>query len=177
MLNNNSHNLIGAIEAVLFTHGEPLEIKKISKIMKTEENEIIKAAEGLKEKYKLENNGLIIISSGDKIQLATKPEFSELVENFIKDEFKEQLTPTSLETLSLISYLGPISKPQIDYYRGVNSVFTIRGLMIRGLIERIDDPGKKQGYLYRQTFDLLKHLGISDIKELPDYEKYKSFIK
>jgi len=96
------------------------------------------------------------------------------MEEFIKDEFREDLTPASLETLSLISYLGPVSRAQIDYYRGVNSSFILRSLLMRGLVERYNDPQRANVYLYQASFDLLKYLGISRVEDLPEYEKFRT---
>ena len=60
--------------------------------------------------------------------------------SFVKEELTEDLTPASLETLSIVAYLGPISRVRIEYLRGVNSSVILRSLMIRGLIERFADP-------------------------------------
>lgn len=178
-INKNQNSISSAVEALLFVYGEPLEVKKISKMLsrpegkKISEAEIKEAIGELQKKYS-ENGGLNLITNDTegKVQLATKPEFAPLIEEFIKDEFKEDLTPASLETLSLIAYLGPISRAQIDYYRGVNSSFILRNLLIRGLIERFNDPHRANVYLYQASFDLLKYLGISKIEDLPEYEKY-----
>lgn len=167
MLENK--NILAAIEAVLFSYGEPIEIKKIAKLLDAGEDDIKQAIDELQKNLENESSGLKIIFNGERVQLVTKPEFSNFLEDFIKEEFKENLTPATLETLSLIAYLGPASRAKIDYFRGVNSSFTIRNLMMRGLIERAEG----QGYLYQTSFDLLKHLGISKIEELPKYEEFK----
>ncbi len=173
MAEKNNKNLTAAIEAILFVYGEPMEIERIAKLLKISKQEANNALENLKKNLEQENRGLTLIFSDDKVQLATKPDFAELLENFIKEEFKENLTPASLETLSLIAYFGPLTRAQIDYYRGVNSGFILRNLLIRGLIERFPDPQRGNAYLYRVSFDLLKYLGISNVRELPEYEKYK----
>jgi len=188
----DKQNIMGAIEAILFVYGEPMEIKKIAKILKQRgltristqkdadnkinESIIKEALEQLNQKYQNEDRGLYLVFSDDRVQLATKPEFAPLLEDFIKEEFKENLTPASLETLSLIAYLGPLSRTQIDYYRGVNSNFILRSLLIRGLIERFPDPKKPNTYLYQLSFDLLRYLGISKVENLPEYQKFKQHL-
>jgi segregation and condensation protein B len=167
-------NLLGAVEAVLFVYGEPMDAKKIAKVLKSKESSVKEALEELVKKYSEEGRGLSVVVSGDKFQLATRPEFSGFLEDFAKEEFKEQLSPASLETLALISYFGPLSRAQIDYYRGVNSSFILRSLLMRGLVERSSDPQKSQGYLYSASIDLLKYLGMRKMEELPEYEKFKS---
>ncbi len=175
----DNQKLVAAIEAVLFVYGEPLEIKRIAKILALKESEVETALGELSEKLKDENRGLTLIRENPgalskKVQLATKKEFTPLLENFIKEEFKENLTPASLETLSLIAYLGPVSRSEIDYYRGVNSSFILRSLLLRGLIDRFSDSQKGNVFLYQPSFDLLKYLGLSKIEELPEYEKFKT---
>lgn len=170
----NQQNLIAAIEAVLFAYGEPITIDKIAKLLNIEKEEVGKELENLKKELENENRGLRLIFNDNKVQMATKPEFSHLLQEFIKEEFKESLTPAALETISLIAYFGSISRAKIDYFRGVNSSFTLRSLLMRGLIERLEDQKEKGGgYLYQLTFDSLKHLGISKIEDLPEFEKYK----
>lgn len=173
----NTNKIVAAIEAILFAYGEPMGIKKIAKLLKTEEEEIKKGLDELAKNLEQESRGLKLIFNGNEAQLATKPEFISFLENFIKEEFKENLTPASLETLSLIAYFGPISRVQIDYYRGVNSTFIIRSLLLRGLIDRHPDPQKSNVYLYETSFDLLKYLGVAKAGELPEYEKFRTMNK
>jgi segregation and condensation protein B len=172
----DNQKILGAIEALLFVHGDLLDIKRIAKITNTNEELIKNVLIRLEEEYNKVERGLKLIISGDKVQLVTKPEFFNLVENFVKEEFDENLTPAALETLSLIAFLGPISRSKIDYYRGVNSSYSIRNLLMRGLIEKIQDSQNQHIILYKVSFDLLKHLGISKIEDLPDYQKYQSLI-
>ena len=153
-----------------------MEIKRIKKILNVSEETVREAANILKEEYAAEKRGLILIENADRLQLATKPEISVFLEDFVKEEFKEELTPASLESLSLIAYLGPLSRARLDYFRGVNSSFILRNLLLRGLIERYPDPQKGNVYLYQASFDLLKYLGISKIEDLPEYHKYKELI-
>ncbi|PIR44178.1 SMC-Scp complex subunit ScpB [Candidatus Wolfebacteria bacterium CG10_big_fil_rev_8_21_14_0_10_31_9] len=172
----DNRKLLGAIEAIFFVYGEPLDIKRISKIVNTSEDKVKGALAELEVKYSMEERGLKLIVNGDKFQLATKAEFSELLESFVKEEFDENLTPAALETLSLIAFLGPISRPRIDYFRGVNSSYSVRNLLTRGLIEKSSDLQNQHNILYRTSLDLLKYLGISKIEDLPDYQKYQALI-
>ncbi|MEK7143977.1 MAG: SMC-Scp complex subunit ScpB [Patescibacteria group bacterium] len=176
MEQEKQNNPSAVIEALLFIYGEPMEIKRIKKILNVSEETVREAANILKEEYAAEKRGLILIENADRLQLATKPEISVFLEDFVKEEFKEELTPASLESLSLIAYLGPLSRARLDYFRGVNSSFILRNLLLRGLIERYPDPQKGNVYLYQASFDLLKYLGISKIEDLPEYHKYKELI-
>ena len=165
-----------AVESLLFVYGEPMEIKRIADILKVEENAIDEALKELESGYLAENRGIKTGFQRSAGPIGDQAGIFRILEEFIKEEFKENLTPASLETLSLVAYLGPLSRVQIDYHRGVNSSFILRNLLIRGLIERFPDPQKSNVYLYQPSFDLLKYLGISKIEELPEYEKFKTII-
>jgi len=167
------NNIHAKIEAVLFATSSPISISKITSII-TEEEEMVKnAIVTLKEKYNSPSSGIHIIEHENGLQLATKPEATPIVSQLIKTETHENLTPATLETLSLVAYLGPIAKSSLEYIRGVNSSFTLRNLLIRGLIERVPNPKKSNTYLYRPTSDLIRHLGITNKEDLPDFAKYQ----
>lgn len=167
---------LASLEALLFIHGEPMSRKKIEAVLKWEKEECDAVVEELKKRLEENTRGLMLFSDGEKIQLATKPEFNAILEGFVKEELTEDLTPASTETLAIISYLGPISRVKIEYFRGVNSSVILRSLMMRGLIERFPDPDHPAGFLYCATFDLMKHLGIQKKEDLPDYGKFKELL-
>lgn len=171
------NKLVSQLEALLFIYGDPLEFKKIVQILKAEEEEVRKAVKILAEELEKEGRGLSLMEDKDKIQLTTKPEFAKLLESVIKEELHENLTPAALETLSIVAYAGPLSRAELEYIRGVNSSFTLRNLLIRGLIERSPDPKRTNVFLYNPSFDVLRHLGISKAEDLPEYERFKSLIE
>lgn len=166
-----------ALEALLFIHGEPLTYKKIQTVLEIEKEELEALVAELKADLESADRGLQLVSDREKIQLATKPEFNGILESFMKEEISEDLTPASLEALSIIAYLGPISRARLEYLRGVNSIVILRSLMIRGLVERFPDPEHPASFLYRGTFDLMKHLGIKEKEDLPDFEKFQELLK
>jgi segregation and condensation protein B len=168
---------IAALEALLFIHGEPVTYKKIAAVLGIGKEEAETLARELKQRLGDPARGLQIISDREKVQLATKPEWNTILESFVKEELTEDLTPASLETLSIIAYLGPISRTRIEYLRGVNSSVILRSLMIRGLIERSADSEHPSGFLYRLTFDAMKHLGIQQKEDLPDCSKFQELLK
>jgi segregation and condensation protein B len=171
-----SDNILAKIEALLFIYGEPIDIKKLAKILGLKESEVKDGLGALEQELSRSERGLVLIQDKNKVQLATKPEFSKLLEEITKQEFSETLTPAALETLSIISYAGPITRADIEYIRGVNSSFTVRSLLMRGLIEREVDPKRANAYIYSASFDLLRHLGLSNNEDLPEYQKYKDLV-
>lgn len=171
-------NPIAALEALLFIHGEPLTYKKIQSVLGIETREELDARVAeLAAQLAHDDRGLQIISDREKIQLATKPAFNGILEAFVKEEISEDLSPASVEALSIISYLGPISRAKLEYLRGVNSSVILRSLMIRGLVERFSDPEHPSIFLYRPTFELMKHLGVQEKEALPDYAKFQELLK
>ena len=169
---------LAELEALLFHYGEPIAVKKIVKLLGIKEVECKELLDGLEQRLKRDpDRGLMLLRQEARVQLATKPEFKNINENLIREEFREELSPASLETLSIIAYAGPIPRLMIDYVRGVNSSFTLRSLLMRGLVEREPDPKRKNAYEYRISFDFLKHIGLSKREELPEYEKYKDILQ
>lgn len=161
------------IESLLFISNKPLAIKWLANFLsreagKVKREEVEKAVDELKEKYNIEGSGIRLIQSGNEVQMVTAPAAAEAVNRFLKDDMTGELTPASLETLTVIAYRGPISKPELEQIRGVNCSLIIRHLLIRGLIDVYEERG--QNY-YRITTDFLKYLGLDGVKQLPDYEK------
>ena len=159
------------LEAVLFVSGEPVSVAKFSKILKKDKDEIEKSLEKLE--GDLWVRGLRLSNKGDSYMLVTAPESSSAVEDFVREELGEDLSRATLETLSVIVYKGPLSRAQIDYIRGVNSSFTVRNLLIRGLIERKSDPKDSRSWLYSPSFEFLKYMGIENIAKLPGYNEFR----
>ena len=169
MERNRQNENVAALEAILFLYGEPMEKTKLSKTLKVSLEELEGIVQKLTDNLASEERGIMIMKKGDSYALVTKPRFSSLLEMFIKESLKEELTPAALETLSLVAYFGPIPRAQIDYVRGVNSSFILRSLLIRGLVER---KLKGNFYLYEPSFDLMKYLGIAKKEDLPEFEKF-----
>lgn len=156
------------IESILFISGEPVKIARISKIAGVAKPEVENAIMMLQNDYA--NRGLAIIKKEDMIEMATNPENSEFVSELVKSEIQENLSQAALEVLSIVAYRSPITRAEIETIRGVNSSYTLRSLLMRGLIERIDNPSDNRGYLYKVSFDFMKTLGIESIEKLPDWE-------
>jgi segregation and condensation protein B len=169
---------IAELEALLFYYGEAIPFKKIAKILAIKESECRSLVDEFRNRLDSSpERALTILSDEKSVQLVTKKDFQLIGQKIVEEEFKEELTPAALETLSIIAYLGPISRATIDYVRGVNSSFTVRNLLMRGLITREANPGKGNVYDYRVSFDFMRHLGINRREDLPEYEKYKDVLK
>ena len=168
---------LAGLEALLFIHGEPITFEKLGKVLGATPREVEELIENYKKVLENEGRGLRLLADSERVQLVTKPEFSKILEKFITDELSEDLTLASLEALSIVAYLGPIPRSRLEYIRGVNSTFTLRNLLLRGLVERFPDPKRPNTYLYQPSFELLRHLGLSGAKDLPEYEKFSALVK
>ncbi len=161
--------LKSVIESILFISGEPVKISRIVKITGASQSEVENAVMDLQGEY-AEKRGLVIIKKEDEIQMATSPENAQIIDQLVKSEIQENLSRAALEVLSIIAYRGPITRMEVEAIRGVNCSFTIRSLMMRGLLERVDNPKDNRGYLYKISFEFLKKMGIDGVEKLPDFE-------
>ena len=170
-------NLKATIEALLFIYGEPVKIKKLAQIIQTDEETVNKTLEEMRLALESEDRGLKLVVYEGEATLTTKSELGTILQGVIKEEMDAELTPASLEALTIIAYLGPCSRAEIDYVRGVNSAVILRSLAIRGLVTRRPDPANGHNYLYQVTGELLRHMGLGTPEELPEYSKYHDLIK
>lgn len=157
------------ILSILFVASKPVSLKDLQDTLEITDEELRAAVASL-----VANNatsGIIVLSLGDKLQLASSPDNSSQVKKFLSLELREKLTDAALETLAIILYKQPVSKAEIENIRGVNSQYSIRHLLIRGLIEKIQSPSDKRMQLYKTTLEFMQHLGIKDMKDLPDFEE------
>jgi len=162
-----SINLSAKIEAILFWKSEPMSLKKIAAALGEKEEDVKKAIPELEQS--LNARGTRIIQKDDELAITTASEMASIIEKLTKDELSKDLGRAGLETLSIILYYGPISRRDVDYIRGVNSAFIVRNLLVRGLIERVEDKKDQRVFLYKPTFDLLAFLGVSKVEDLTDY--------
>lgn len=107
--------------------------------------------------------GLGLIKNTEGVMITTMPENAGLVASFWKQELQGDLTPATLQVLTLVGYLDGPTREEISYIRGVQSSQSIRTLTVRGLVYR-------QGEVCTLTTEALKYLGITTVKELPEYE-------
>ena len=166
-------NIKSRLESLLFVSGEPMSFGKLAKLAGGSEDSVRIEAEELCEEYKNRKGGLRIIIQNGKAQMVTAGENAETVEKLMKMDIEGDLSRSALETMSIIAYRGPLSRSEIEEIRGVNTSFTLRQLAIRGLVEKIDNPNDARAYLYKISFDFLRHLGIEKTEDLPRYQELR----
>ena len=174
------------IESLLFIASKPLSLNKIAELIKEDKDKTKKVVDELIEEYKERKGGIVVVKNLMSYQMMTSPENSQIIKDFSKSEFSGELTQPALETLTIIAYRGPITRPELEQIRGVNCGLIIKNLIIRGLIDADKGKNVKKIYegidkifiddelYYNITIDFLKYLGISAISELPDYKNLNS---
>lgn len=171
-LNDIKSNLTlpALIEALLFVSTSPISISQLSKALDETEGTIKKALEELKGYYEAER-GLTLQWHNNRVQLTTDPSLGEIIENFLGIEVSTTLSHASLEAMAIIAFKQPITRPEIDEIRGVNSDGVVRNLLSKGLIEEV---GRREGVgrpvLYGTTSDFLSYFGLSSLDDLPSFD-------
>jgi len=160
------------IESLLFISTKALGVKDLVKVTGSKEELIEKVLGELQEKYNQEEGGLRILENKKvkqkEYQMVTGPESREVIEKFVKEEVTGELTRASLETLTIIAYRGPMTRPEVEQIRGINCSQILRNLLIKGLIEM--EEKSKEPY-YSISLEFLKYLNVDKVSELPDYDK------
>ena len=156
-------NLDAKIEAILFIKGEPVKLKQLAKSLDVEISNIEEALKSLEER--LRDRGLQLVRKEDEVALSTASELGPLIEQIQKEELNKELSKAALETIAIILYHNSegARRSDIDWIRGVNSSFILRGLAMRGLVEKVSHPTDKRTFIYKPSFDLLSYLGIGKI--------------
>ncbi len=158
------------LESILFVATKPLTAKRLAELSKAAPADVETALEELATRVNVPASGIHLLRHNNTIQFVSNPAASAVVTEFLKEEQAGELTRPALETLTIIAYRGPISKIQLDTIRGVNCALILRNLMIKGLIESKTHKDRLQTS-YTVTADFLRHLGLTEIAHLPDYER------
>jgi segregation and condensation protein B len=155
------------IESLLFVAGRPVSAKELQKASGKSADEVNAALEDLKNNH--QDTGVVILEQDGKFLMSSNPENSNAVKDFLSTDLREKLTDAAIETLAIITYKQPVSRAEIEAIRGVNSQYTIRLLMMRGLIEKSSSPKDGRANYYQTTHEFLQHLGLKSLKDLPDF--------
>ena len=168
-------NLKSQLESILFVASKPLDLKTLARITEKPEEEIKAALAEVAAERK--GSGVVMLEASGQYQLSTASENSTIVKNYLNSDLREKLTDATVEVLAIIAYRQPISKAEIEAIRGVNSQYSVRHLLMRGLVEKIPNPNDARSSQYRVTTEFLQHLGLTSINDLPEFESLISQVK
>jgi segregation and condensation protein B len=159
-------SLEAKIEALLFVALGEVKLSQLAAILGKTERQIAKAVEEIEHKYK--ESGIRLQRHLGRVQFVSAPEASSEVELFLGLEVTTSLSQAALETIAIIAYQQPITRPMVDAIRGVNSDGVMRTLLSKGLIQeagRTSGPGRP--ILYNTTPDFLSYFGLTSLDQLP----------
>lgn len=159
-----------ALEALLFLSGKPLRMKKLAEFLGTDTGTARTAVDAFRMTWNARGGGTVVAMAGDEVQMVTHADLHAIAETYAKDETRGELTRPQLEALTVIAYRGPITKAELEQIRGVHCGLILRNLLIRGLIEERRDMGRHEE-VFTISMDFLRHLGLTDARELPDFER------
>jgi segregation and condensation protein B len=163
------------IESIIFYKGEEVSFAELLKLVKISKEELLSVIQNIK--YRHAGSGITIVTTDNSVLMTTSDDVSDIIEELEKEEYEKDLSKAALETLTIILYRGPIRRSMIDLIRGVNSQFTLRNLLIRGLIEKIPDPKDERTFLYKPTIDLLRFMNLGENKDLQEYKEINDRIE
>lgn len=155
------------VESLLFYHGGTMSVSSLAKAAQLSTNDVEEALTVLAEELK--NRGVHLVREGAMVGLATHPKAEVVIEALRREEREGPLGRAGLETLAIIMYRTEVSRADIEYIRGVNVSQVLRSLLMRGLVERFENPKDKRSFLYRITAEVPAHFGVSSINELPEF--------
>jgi len=177
--------LTSVVEALIFSSPEPLPWEKLSEIIQKDEEEILLDEEivrrivtRLNERYEENDLSFRIEETGGGFTFVTQPRYHPWLSIFQHENAYRKLSQPAIETLAIVAYRQPITKPEVDQIRGVDSGYILRQLLEKMLVMvsgRADSPGKP--LLYKTTKYFLKHFGINSVDELPKPREIDEILK
>lgn len=159
---------LGAIEAILFASGDPIEIYRLSEASGVDVGTIPRLVRLLNERYDDCGSGLCIKKLDSSYQMCTREEFAPMIKTALETKRSTPLSNAAMETLTIIAYNQPVSKGFIENVRGIDSSSVVNNLVEKGLIEeagRLDIPGKP--IVYHTTPVFLRSFGLASTDDLP----------
>jgi segregation and condensation protein B len=163
------------LEAVIFVASEPVTEEELARLLPDVAREDVKAAlEALRRDYDAEGRGLELRRIAGGYQLRTRPEYQDYIRRYLKTRPSARLSMAALETLAVIAYKQPITLPEIQEIRGVNSARAVKTLLEKRLIEpKGRKPVVGRPILYGTSREFLIHFGLNDLSELPTIEDFR----
>jgi segregation and condensation protein B len=166
-----TEDLERTIEALLFLSSDPIEAAALADATHADVHEVVTALERLREHYEFERRGFVLREIAGGYVLSTHPDTEVAARRLLARPRTPPLTPAQAETLAIVAYLQPVSRPEIARIRGVNAESAAGTLLERGLIE---EAGRSQfgAVLYRTTELFLRLFGLQSVDDLPDVAQF-----
>jgi segregation and condensation protein B len=163
------------LEAILFLENMPVEAEELAKHIKTNVNECILLLEQLSEEYKAKKSGLDIRNVPGGYQMFPSDDLKDNLVEIFSNRKKSRLSRSVLETLAIIAWQQPVTRPEIESIRGVDCTAPVKMLIEKELVE---EKGRKEvigrPILYGTTNEFLRYFNLKDISQLPQLEEIKN---
>lgn len=168
---SSTEELQRTLEGLLFLSSDPVCAQALAEATGAELHEVVTALERLRESYEFERRGLVLRELAGGFTLSTHPDLEPAARRLLAKPRTPPLTPAQAETLAIVAYLQPVSRPEIARIRGVSAESAAATLLERGMIE---EAGRSQfgAVLYRTTELFLRLFGLTSIEELPDVSQF-----
>ena len=166
------NDLQRALMAVLFAAGEPVAASRLAESLQVDESEIHRECEALISALSYHRSGIRIVKLEDAYQMCSSAEMAEYVTKTLETRKPPKLSPSQLETLTVIAYYQPATKAYVETIRGVDSAYCVSALVTKKLIRecgRLNVPGRP--IVYETTPDFLRVFGLESLADLPQIEK------
>lgn len=164
----NKDEIFGAIEAILFASGTPVEVDRIVRALELDTATVTKCIDELIEEYKKPEKGIKIIRLNKNIQMCTNKEYGSYVRKVMDMKKNTPLSQAAMEVLAIVAYNQPVTKAFVEQVRGVDCSGVMGSLCVKGLVEekgRLELPGRP--LLYGTTDHFLRCFSIESLEGLP----------
>jgi segregation and condensation protein B len=169
VLEDDILDLAARVESLLFVADGPVSTGRLAEALEVTPGQVERALTDLEAVHP--GRGLRLQRAGSLVQLITAPEAAPCVERFLGLEARTRLSRAALETLAIIAYRQPVTRPEIEAVRGVSSDSVLRTLLSVGLVEEVGRASTVgRPILYGTTFEFLQHFGLSSLDELPSLD-------
>lgn len=178
-------DLKSVVEAIIFSTPEPVSLSGLRIVISAKadgfeptDDELMEVIDSLNQDYESGDRVFRIKPVAGGFSFATKAEYYPWLEHIQHENAFRKISQTALETLAIVAYKQPVTKPEIDHIRGVDSGYVVRQLLEKGLVDvagRYDSPGRP--LLYKTSNGFLRHFGLNSIDELPKPREIEEILK
>lgn len=164
----------GALRAILFASGQPVQVQRLSDFFETDPDTVKQRLDEIKQDLEDGDSGVMLSCTQDgTYRLCTKPEYGQTVSNYLSQRRTQAISNAAMEVLAVAAYNQPATKTYISQVRGVNSAEIVDNLVEKGLLEtagRLDLPGRPMSY--RTSAKFLTVFGLGSLEQLPQIESF-----
>ena len=166
-----------AFESMMFTWGEPLDVKTAADVFDITKNEAYEYFKELQTEYEQEGRGIVIREINEAFQFVTREENADYIERLCTPVKAKKLSQSALEVLAIGAYKQPVTKGEIEAIRGIKCDRVMEGLMNKSLVEAVGrSEAVGRPVLYGTTDTFLKNFGFTSIRDLPEIDDIESAI-